>query len=207
MVFYQTPWGVRSQTHRLAKATADRFFVALREKNQQVAAADANQRAKDSVGGIRNVPMVIVRGERERRGAALEDREDTTFTLIREAGGSSYRRVLDAQLIAEYERNPGVYKSADPGQYIGQLLQYDRVSPNCSGGSLPWGWIGAPWRGHSSNPGRFRPSTSWSRAAPVGFRYFRASAPVSTAVRTQSFIADGECANIAGRFVLAHNRL
>jgi len=108
MVFYQTPWGVRSQSHRLAKTTADRFFVALREKNQQVAAADANQRAKDSVGGIRDVPTAIVRGDRERRGAASEEqREDTTFTLIREAGGSSYRRVLDAQLITENERNPG----------------------------------------------------------------------------------------------------
>ena len=107
MVFYQTPWGVRSQTHRLNKSTADRFYIALREKNQQVAAADANQRAKDSVGGIRNVPTAIVRGERERRGANTEDREDTTFTLIREAGGSSYRRVLDAELITENERNPG----------------------------------------------------------------------------------------------------
>ena len=137
MVFYQTPWGVRSQSHRLAKATADRFFVALREKNQQVAAADANQRAKDSVGGIRNVPMVIVRGERERRGAALEDREDTTFTLIREAGGSSYRRVLDAQLIAENERNPGSQYKLPPIQGSISASRFNMT------GGLPTGFGGS----------------------------------------------------------------
>jgi len=116
LVFYQTPWGVRSQSHRLTKATTDRFFIALREKNQQVAAADANQRAKDSVGGIKNVPASIIRGERERRGGSSEDSDDTTFTLIREAGGSSYRRVLDAQLITENERNPGSQYQLPPIQ-------------------------------------------------------------------------------------------
>ena len=83
---------MRSQNHRLTKAATERFYVALREKNQHVAAADANQRGKDSVSGIRNVPGAIVRGEGGRRGQSSEDREDTTFTLIREAGGSSYRR-------------------------------------------------------------------------------------------------------------------
>ena len=46
-----------------------------------------NQRAKDSVGGIRNLPGAIVRADRERRAASVEERDDTTFTLIREAGG------------------------------------------------------------------------------------------------------------------------
>ena len=46
MVFYQTPWGVRSQSHRLTKAATERFYVSLREKNQQVAAADANHAPK-----------------------------------------------------------------------------------------------------------------------------------------------------------------
>jgi len=116
MVFYQTPWGVRSQNHRLTKAATERFYVALREKNQQVAAADANQRGKDTVGGIRNVPSAIVRGERERRDQSSEDRDDTTLTLIREAGGSSYRRVLDAELITENERNPGSQYQLPPIQ-------------------------------------------------------------------------------------------
>ncbi|HET7009016.1 MAG TPA: hypothetical protein VFK65_26205 [Candidatus Binatia bacterium] len=137
LVFYQTPWGVRSQSHRLAKATAERFFIALREKNQQVAAADANQRAKDSVGGIRNVPTTILRGEREQRGSGSEDREDTTFTLIREAGGTSYRRVLDAQLITENERNPGSQYQLPP---IQGSISASRFSMT---GGLPAGFGGS----------------------------------------------------------------
>ena len=138
LVFYQTPWGVRSQSHRLTKSTADRFFVALREQNQQVAAADANQRAKDSVGGIKNVPTAIVRGERERRSPASEDRDDTTFTLIRDAGGSSsYRRVLDAELITENERNPGSQYHLPP---IQGSISASRFSMT---GALPTGFAGS----------------------------------------------------------------
>ena len=108
LVYYQTPWGVRSQTYVLPKTTTDRFFVALREKNQQVALADVNQRAKDSVGGIKNLPTSIVRADRERRSATSEDRDDTTFSLIREAGGTgSYPKVLDFQLLSDNERDPG----------------------------------------------------------------------------------------------------
>ena len=108
LVYYQTPWGVRSQAYVLPKTTTDRFFVALREKNQQVALADVNQRAKDSVGGIKNLPTSIVRADRERRSATNEDRDDTTFSLIREAGGTgSYPKVLDFQLLSDNERDPG----------------------------------------------------------------------------------------------------
>ena len=108
LVYYQTPWGVRSQAYALPKTTTDRFFVALREKNQQVALADVNQRAKDSVGGIKNLPTSIVRADRERRSATSEDRDDTTFSLIREAGGTgSYPKVLDFQLLSDNERDPG----------------------------------------------------------------------------------------------------
>ncbi len=137
MVFYQTPWGVRGQNHRLTKAATERFYVALREKNQQVAAADANQRGKDSVGGIRNVPGAIVRGERERRGQSSEDREDTTFTLIREAGGSSYRRVLDAELITENERNPGSQYQLPPIQGSISASRFNMT------GALPTGFGGS----------------------------------------------------------------
>lgn len=138
MVFYQTPWGVRSQNYRLNKTTADRFYVAMREKNQQVAAADANLRGKDSVGGIRNMPAAIVRSERERRGANAEEREDTTFTLIREAGGRSpYRRVLDAELITEHERNPGSQSKLPPLQ---GSISASRFSMS---GALPTGFGGS----------------------------------------------------------------
>jgi len=111
LVYYQTPWGVRSQTYPLPKSITDRFFVTLREKNLQVAMSDVNQRAKDSVGGIKNLPGAIVRAESERRSNASEERSeinDTTFTLIREAGvRGSYPRVLDAQMLSENERDPG----------------------------------------------------------------------------------------------------
>jgi hypothetical protein len=111
LIYYRTPWGVRSQVYPLPRTVTERFFVALREKNLQVAMADANQRAKDSIGGIKNLPGAIVRAERERRAANSEerdDRNDTTFTLIREAGGrASYPSVLDAQMLSDNERDPG----------------------------------------------------------------------------------------------------
>jgi len=111
LVYYQTPWGVRSQTYPLPKSVSERFFVTLREKNLQVAMSDVNQRAKDSVGGIKNLPGAIVRAERERRTTAGEERgelEDSTLTLIREAGsGGGYPRVLDAQMLSDNERDPG----------------------------------------------------------------------------------------------------
>lgn len=106
LVYYQTPWGVRSQTYVLPRSATERFFITLREKNQQVALADVNQRARGSVGGIKNLPTSIVLAERERRSAATEERDDTTFTLIREAGGS-YPKVLDFQLLTDNERDPG----------------------------------------------------------------------------------------------------
>ena len=108
LVYFQTPWGVRSQNYPLAKTVADRFFIALREKNQQVAMADIHQRARDSVGGIRNLPPSIVKAERERRAAEVEPQEqDETFTLVREAGGpSNYQRVLDVELLTDNERDP-----------------------------------------------------------------------------------------------------
>jgi hypothetical protein len=106
LVYYQTPWGVRSQTYVLPRSATERFFITLREKNQQVALADVNQRAKGSVGGIKNLPTSIVRAEGERRSGATEERDDTTFALIREAGGS-YPKVLDVQLLTDNERDPG----------------------------------------------------------------------------------------------------
>ena len=116
LVYYQTPTGVRSQSYPIAKPAADRFFVTLRDKNLQVARADMNQRAKDSVGGIKDLPGAIVRADRERRAANVEEREDATFTLIREAGGGNYRRVLDVELITENERDPGSKYKLPPMQ-------------------------------------------------------------------------------------------
>ncbi len=107
LVHYQTQWGVRSQSYPLPKTASERFFVTLREKNLQVALADVNQRARDSVGGIKDLPGSIVRAERERRpGGGTEESGDSALTLVREAGGN-YPRVLDSQLLTENERDPG----------------------------------------------------------------------------------------------------
>ncbi|HEX9144061.1 MAG TPA: hypothetical protein VGA09_07300 [Candidatus Binatia bacterium] len=109
IVYYQTPWGVRSQSHRLPAQTTDRFFTALRQANHEVAMADVNQRAKGSVGGIQNMPRPILTAERETKKAKDNESDDTTFSLLREAGGPvpSFSKVLDYDLLSENERNPG----------------------------------------------------------------------------------------------------
>lgn len=139
LVYYQTPWGVRSQSYFLPKPSADRFFVALREKNLQIAMADVNQRAKDSIGGMKNLPASIVNAERERRAATVEEREDTTFTLIREAGapGASHRQILDFELLTENERDPGSKYKLPP---IQGSISASRFS---MAGTLPTGLWGS----------------------------------------------------------------
>jgi hypothetical protein len=118
LVYYQTQWGVRSQSYPLAKRTSDRFFVTLRQKNHDIAMATVNERAKGSVGGIKNLPASVVKGERERKGERPDDRDDTTFSLVREAGGPtpSFPKVLDYQLLTENERNPGSKYNLPPIQ-------------------------------------------------------------------------------------------
>jgi hypothetical protein len=118
LLHYQTPWGPRSQSYSLTKSLNDRFFVTLREKNLQVALSDVNQRAKDSVGGIKNLPSAIVKAEREQRAGQSESREDTTFTLVREVGGTGgdYQKVLDSQLLTDNERDPGSKYKLPPVQ-------------------------------------------------------------------------------------------
>jgi hypothetical protein len=109
LIYYQTPWGIRSQIHSLPKRTTDRFFTALRQTNHEVALADVNQRARGSVGGIQNVPPLILTAEREKKSENDNEREDTTFSLLREADGPvpSFPKVLDHELLSENERNPG----------------------------------------------------------------------------------------------------
>ena len=137
LVYYQTSSGVRSRSYLIAKPAADRFFITLRDKNLQIAKSDMNQRAKDSVGGIRNLPGAIVRADRERRAANVEERDDATFTLIREAGGGNYRRVLDADLITENERDPGSKYKLPP---IQGSISASRFSMT---GALPTGLWGS----------------------------------------------------------------
>ena len=70
--------------------------------------ADVDQRAKGSVGGIKNLPMPVVQGTRQQANEREEDRNDTTFAFVREAGGPSaaFPKVLDNELLSENERDP-----------------------------------------------------------------------------------------------------
>ena len=118
LVYYQTPWGVRSQSYGLPKQTAERFFVTLRQKNHDVAMATVNERAKGSVGGIKNLPASVVTGTFERKTQKPDERDDSTFSLLREAGGPapSFPKVLDHQLLSENERDPSAKYSLPPIQ-------------------------------------------------------------------------------------------
>jgi len=113
----QTPWGVRSQTYPMAPQTSERFQTALRSRNYDLAMASADTRAKGSQGGIKNLPSSIVGGQLAKKPA---DRgtDETTFTLVREAGGSTtaYPKILDHQLMTEAERNPASRNKLPPIQ-------------------------------------------------------------------------------------------
>ena len=136
LVYYQTPWGVRSQSYPLSARLVDRFFAQLRDKNHHVALADVNQRARGTVGGIQGLPSAILRAKREQPESKPDEREETTFTLVREAGGRSFPRVLDHELLSENERNPGGAYNLPP---IQGSISASRFSMS---GALPTGLWG-----------------------------------------------------------------
>jgi hypothetical protein len=109
IVFYfKTPWGIRSQSYPLPKKTSERFFAALRQRNHDVAMSTVTDRGKDTIGGIRNLPSSIINAEGEKKREVSEDGEDTTFSLVRQAGGSvpAFPKVLDHELLSENELDP-----------------------------------------------------------------------------------------------------
>ena len=109
LIHYQTRWGIRSQSYPLSKPTTERFFTTLRQKNHDVASADIDQRAKGTVGGIKNMPAPILQGVRGKSTDKPEDDQDSIFSFIRQADGTapSFPRVLDHELLSENELNPG----------------------------------------------------------------------------------------------------
>ena len=127
---------MRSQSYPLSAQMSDRFFVQLRDKNHQVALADVNQRAKGSIGGIHALPGAILRAQPEKPQTKPDERDDTTFTLVREAGGRSYTQVLDHELLSENERNPGSNYKLPP---IQGSISASRFSMS---GALPTGLWG-----------------------------------------------------------------
>jgi tetratricopeptide (TPR) repeat protein len=109
LIHYQTPWGMRSQSYPLSKPNRERFFTTLREKNHEVALADIDQRAKGTVGGIKNMPTPILEGVRGKSAEKPDDNQDSSFSFIRQADGTApaFPRVLDHELLSENELNPG----------------------------------------------------------------------------------------------------
>ena len=108
LIHYQTPWGIRSQSYPLSKPATERFFTTLRQKNHEVAIADIDQRAKGTVGGIKNMPTPILEGVRGKSAEKPDDNQDSTFSFIRQADGTvpAFPRVLDHELLSENELNP-----------------------------------------------------------------------------------------------------
>jgi hypothetical protein len=137
IIYYQTPWGVRSQGYPLARKTVDQFFVALRQKNHQIASADINRRAKGSVGGIKNLPAEIRHGTLGKGNERPEGKDGTTLSLVREAPGSpNYPRVLDHEFLSENERDPASKYKLPP---IQGSISSSRVNIT---GALPTGLWG-----------------------------------------------------------------
>lgn len=108
LIHYQTPWGMRRQSYPLPKSATERFYTTLREKNHAVALADVDQRAKGSLGGIKNMPTSILHGVRDGKAEKPDANQDSTFSFIRKADGTlpAFPRVLDYELLSENELNP-----------------------------------------------------------------------------------------------------
>ena len=108
LIHYQTPWGTRRQSYSLPTSKTERFFTTLRQKNHDVALADIDQRAKGSVGGIKNMPAPILAGARGKAAEKPDDNQDSTFSFIRQADGTvpAFPSVLDHELLSQNELNP-----------------------------------------------------------------------------------------------------
>jgi len=115
---YQTPWGVRSQVYRINDDTNDRFQMAVRKRNYDLAMADVDTRAKNSQGGIKNVPRALLAGDLGKKPSET-DTGETTFTFVREVGAPSTAtspKGLDSHLQTEVERDPSTRFKLPPIQ-------------------------------------------------------------------------------------------
>ncbi|TAK07824.1 hypothetical protein EPO44_03500 [bacterium] len=135
LLHFQTPWGVQSQSYPIDKEASERFQIALRKKNYDVAMGDVDARTKGSPGGIRDIPLPLLRGELEKKGA---ETEDTAMSLVREATGptSAFPKVLDHQLLSENEKEAGRKWNLPPIQGSISASRFDLS------GSLPTGLWG-----------------------------------------------------------------
>ncbi len=190
LVYYQTPWGERSQSYPLSRSASERFFVQLRDSNHQLALADVNQRAKGSVGGIQGMPSAVLRARLEKPGVKPDFSDDTTFTLVREAGMPSYPSVLDHQLLSENERNPGSKYALPP---IQGSISASRFSMS---GGLPAGFWGNQLAVGTDHKGGFAgvqmPIPLLKDFIPVDFMIHGRPGGVSVYPRIHTGAASGE---------------
>lgn len=135
LLHFQTPWGIRSRGYPLGKETSDGFYITLRKKNYEVAMGDVHARAKGSVGGIKTLPLPLLRGE---LGSKYEKSGDASFALVREATGPApaFPKVLDHELLSKNEKNPGRIFKLPPIQGSISASRFDMS------GSLPAGLWG-----------------------------------------------------------------
>ena len=134
---FQTPWGVRSQSYRIDEQTNNRFQMALRKRNYDLAMADVDTRPKDSQGGIQSLPRRVLAGELAKKPPEPAS-NDSTFTFVREAGSAStaYPNVLDSQLQSDKEKDPSTKYKLPPIQGSISASRFD-ISGGLPGGL--WG--------------------------------------------------------------------
>lgn len=135
LIQFKTPWGVQSQSYPIDREASERFQMALRKKNYEVAMGDIDSRAQGSPGGIKNIPLPLLREELEKKDAGAED---TNLSLVREATGpgGAFPKVLDHQLLSDSEKENGSKWSLPPIQGSISASRFDLS------GSLPTGLWG-----------------------------------------------------------------
>lgn len=135
LLHFQTPWGVQSQSYPIDREASGRLQIALRNKNYGVAMGDVDSRTKGSPGGIKNLPLPLLRGELDKKSA---ESDETTLSLVREATGPSgdFAKVLDHQLLSETERQGAAKWNLPPIQGSISASRFDLS------GSLPAGLWG-----------------------------------------------------------------
>ncbi len=107
LLHFQTSWGIQSQSYAIEKEKSERFQIALRKKHYEVALEDLDARPEGSQGGIKNLPLSLLRGELARK----EKDEESTFRLVRKAESqpASFPKVLDYELMSETEKAGGKF--------------------------------------------------------------------------------------------------
>jgi len=107
MLHFETPWGFRSKAYLVRTETIERFQRALRKRHYDIALDDVHVRAKESPGGITQLPSEFLTVKRDRKAS---ESDNTNLTLVKRVGGDkppTFQKVLDYKLLTENEKNGG----------------------------------------------------------------------------------------------------